>query len=117
MKLFRFPAIDIGRFGSRFVMTHILRIDSGVQAGWAQLPAGGCIGPHRAAGNQLLLVVAGEASVSGDDGVPRTLCAGEGAYWFAGEEHETTATNGMMAFVLEGPGVDPANFMRDAQPF
>jgi quercetin dioxygenase-like cupin family protein len=116
MKVFRFPAMDIGRFGSRFSMTHILRIDSGVQAGWAQLPPGGLIGRHRAAGNQLLLVVAGQARVSGDDDAPRTVCAGEGAYWTQGEEHETSSKDGMMAFVLEGPGVDPANFLPGAQP-
>lgn len=117
MELFRFPAIDIARFGSRFSMTHVLRIDGGVQAGWAQLPAGGCIGRHRAASSQLLLVVAGQALVSGDSGVQRTVCAGEGAYWTAGEEHETRSKDGMMAFVLEGPGVEPSDFPSGTELF
>ncbi len=110
VRLFRFPAIPIDRFGSRFSMTHILRIAGGVQTGWAQLPAGGLIGKHRAAGNQLLLVVSGSGSVSGDDGVARPISAGEGAFWTAGEEHETRSEGGLAAFVMEGSGIDPANF-------
>jgi len=53
-------------------------------------------------GRQLLLLVAGNALVSGDDGVPVELAAGHAAVWDPGESHETRSATGMTALVVEG---------------
>jgi hypothetical protein len=61
-------------------------------------------------GHQLLLLVSGDATVSGQDGVSVGLAPGQIAVWAPGELHETTSDEGMTAFVVEGdvdisPGV------------
>ena len=66
------------------------------------LRAGGTIGRHPAAARQLLVVVAGEATVSGADGVPVEIGPGEAAVWEPGEAHETRSDRGLTAFVVEG---------------
>lgn len=64
--------------------------------------AGGTIGRHPAAGRQLLVVVSGDATVSGADGVPVSLGPGQAAVWEPGEAHETSSEGGLTAFVVEG---------------
>ncbi len=73
-----------------------------------ELGAGGVIGRHPAAGPQLLVVVEGAGRVSGDDGVERSIAAGEAACWEGGEEHETRTDDGLVAIVLEAESVEPA---------
>jgi quercetin dioxygenase-like cupin family protein len=67
-----------------------------------RLRAGGVIGRHRAPGTQVLLVVDGDAVVSGRDGEPREIGPGQAAVWDSGEEHETRSEHGLTAFVVEG---------------
>jgi quercetin dioxygenase-like cupin family protein len=66
------------------------------------LRPGGVIGRHPAAGRQVLLVVDGDAQVSGAEGSTADLGCGEAAIWEPGEEHETRSRGGFTAFVVEG---------------
>ncbi|SED21239.1 Cupin domain-containing protein [Nocardioides exalbidus] len=81
------------------------------------LAPGGVIGRHPAVGRQLLVVLAGDAEVSGSDGTPQLLAPGQAAVWEPGEHHETRSARGLSAMIVEGdldigaPGeqVDPGD--------
>ena len=74
-----------------------------VHVGVLRLDAGGCIGRHPTVQRQILLLVEGDASVSGDVGQPSVeLTPGQAAVWEPGESHETTSRTGMTALVIEG---------------
>nr|WP_301539072.1 cupin domain-containing protein [Nocardioides sp. zg-1230] len=81
------------------------------------LTPGGTIGRHPAAGRQLLVVLSGEAEVSGAERAVRRLGPGQAAVWEPGELHETRSPTGMSAMIVEGdldigaPGeqVDPGD--------
>lgn len=81
------------------------------------LAAGGRIGRHPAVGRQLLVVLSGDAEVSGAEGTVRTLAPGQAAVWEPGEQHETRSARGLSALIVEGdldigaPGeqVDPGD--------
>ncbi|MCW2832524.1 MAG: hypothetical protein JWN68_477 [Nocardioides sp.] len=62
----------------------------------------GVIGRHPAEGRQLLVVLSGEAQVSGHDGVVRTVSVGQAAVWEPGEAHETRTDGGLVAMIVEG---------------
>jgi quercetin dioxygenase-like cupin family protein len=66
------------------------------------LRPGGVIGRHPAAGRQLLVVLDGDATVSGADGTPVTIGPGQAAVWEAYESHETRSADGLLALVVEG---------------
>ena len=66
------------------------------------LEAGGVMGRHAAVGRQLLVLLAGDASVAGADGVEQPLAIGSAALWEPGESHETRSRSGMTALVVEG---------------
>jgi mannose-6-phosphate isomerase-like protein (cupin superfamily) len=61
----------------------------------------GILGRHPALSAQLFCVVQGEGEVSGADGSPVSIQAGQAVLWDAGEEHETTTTKGLSAIILE----------------
>lgn len=67
-----------------------------------RLAPGGVIGQHPAVGRQILLVVDGDATVTGADDAPRALGPGEAAVWEPGEPHTTTTEHGLLGFVVEG---------------
>ena len=67
-----------------------------------RLRPGGTIGRHPAAGRQLLVVVSGDATVSGADGQGVAIGPGQAAVWEPGESHETSSTGGLTGFVVEG---------------
>lgn len=77
----------------------------------------GWIGRHPAAGRQLLVVVEGDAIVSGSDGVDVEIGVGQAAVWEPDEQHATRSASGLVAMVVEGdldlgtPGeqVDPGD--------
>lgn len=81
------------------------------------LRPGGVVGRHPAAGRQLLVVLEGDAHVSGSHGEPVTITPGQAAVWEPHELHETRTTSGLLALVIEGdvdlgtPGhvVDPGD--------
>lgn len=66
------------------------------------LRPGGIIGRHPAAGRQVLVLVSGDARVSGSSGDPVDLEVGQAAVWEPNEHHETRSVGGMTAFVVEG---------------
>jgi quercetin dioxygenase-like cupin family protein len=81
------------------------------------LEPGGTIGRHPAAGRQLLVVLSGDAEVSGAEGTVSRLGPGHAAVWEPGEVHETRSPRGMSGMIVEGdldigaPGeqVDPGD--------
>jgi quercetin dioxygenase-like cupin family protein len=70
-----------------------------------RVAAGGEIGRHQAVGDQLFVVIAGQGSVCGGDGVWHPVEAGQAALWTAGEEHTTRADESLIAIVVEAPQV------------
>ena len=78
-----------------------------VQAACFRLGPGGRIGRHPASVCQLLAVVEGSGWVSGTDGTPEAIAAGQAVWWDRGEEHETWTDEGLTAIVIEGDGVRP----------
>ncbi|WP_148613158.1 cupin domain-containing protein [Nocardioides rubriscoriae] len=81
------------------------------------LRPGGAVGRHPAAGRQLLVVLDGDAEVSGSNGDPVVIGPGQAAVWEPNELHQTRTTSGLLALVVEGdvdlgaPGhhVDPGD--------
>lgn len=66
-----------------------------------ELVPGGRIARHPAVGEQVLVVLEGEATVSGGDGVAVEVAAGDVVRWAAGEEHETVARTRVVAIAVE----------------
>ena len=92
----------VADFGSDFRIAPLVGSGSSARVELIRIPPGGSIGRHPASAAQLLAVVAGSAWVSGADGVGRTIDAGYGALWAAGEEHETRSRHGATAVCIEG---------------
>ncbi len=67
-----------------------------------RLAADGRIARHLAAGMQLLVLLEGQAAVSGESGDSIDLLPGQAVIWDPGESHETTSTTGMTALAVEG---------------
>lgn len=74
--------------------------------GCIRLGPSGALGRHPAPSDQLFCVVVGEGEVSGADGVPAPIQAGQAALWKAGEVHETTTKTGLTALLIEVGAVD-----------
>ena len=102
---------EIDHFGSVAVrispLTAPLVQGAPVQAACFRLGPGGRIGRHPASVCQLLAVVEGSGWVSGADGTPEAIAAGQAVWWGSGEEHETWTDDGLTAIVIEGDGVTP----------
>jgi quercetin dioxygenase-like cupin family protein len=93
---------EVTQYGSTgFTVTPITRAD-GAFVACLRLEPGGRIGRHIAVNAQLLLLVDGDAVVSGEDGVEATLTPGLAVLWRRGESHETRSVSGMTALVTEG---------------
>jgi mannose-6-phosphate isomerase-like protein (cupin superfamily) len=69
--------------------------------GCMRLGPNGVLGSHPAPSDQLFCVVVGEGEVSGSDGIPTPIQAGQAALWEAGEAHETTTKTGLTAIIFE----------------
>jgi quercetin dioxygenase-like cupin family protein len=69
------------------------------------LSPGGRIGRHSAVVDQCLVVVEGDAEVSGEDGISHVIHPGSVALWDAGESHETRSQSGLTALIVEGDGL------------
>lgn len=74
----------------------------------ARLAPGAVIGRHQAVVDQCLIVLGGEAEVSGADGVVHVLHQGSAALWRADESHETRSRTGLTAIVVESAGLAAA---------
>ena len=68
-----------------------------------KLEAGGALGYHQAATNQLFVVIEGQGMVCGEDRENRQAVRhGQAVFWERGEWHETITEQGLTAMVLEG---------------
>jgi quercetin dioxygenase-like cupin family protein len=111
------PGRPVDAHGSRGFSVGAFGLSADAHLVAVTLDPGGVIGRHPAVGRQLLVVLAGEAEVSGSDGVARRLRVGEAAVWEPGELHETRSPDGLSAMIVEGdldlstPGehVDPGD--------
>ena len=72
----------------------------------AYLDPGGVIGRHPAGTDQLFVVLRGNGWVSGDDGHPVAITAGQAAFWQSGEQHETKTDTGLSAVIIQSKGLD-----------
>jgi hypothetical protein len=110
---------EITAFGSKHVrLSPILRLngcEGRLQAALFQIGPLGRIGRHQATISQLLLVLEGEAYVSGDNGAEVPIHKGEGVFWAAGEEHETRTESGITAMVFEAETVDLMQYLSKHQ--
>ena len=68
----------------------------------AHLGPQGVIGRHPAVTPQMLVVLEGEAVVSGASSEPIAIGPRQAAVWDAGEQHETRTEAGVLALILEG---------------
>jgi quercetin dioxygenase-like cupin family protein len=96
------PGRAVGRFGSQFFDVAEVAGEGHVTVVRVRLGPGGVIGRHPAAGRQLLVVIVGEASVTGGDGRVETVRPGQAVLWDSGEQHETRSAEGLLALVVEG---------------
>ena len=87
-------------------LTAPLRQGAAVQAAIFRFAPGGRLVRHAATFPQILAVLAGSGEVSGEDGVPQPIAAGEAVFWSAGEEHETSSAGGLTALIIEGEQLD-----------
>ena len=78
------------------------------QAAVFRFAPGGRIVRHAPAGSgsQILAVLLGSGGVSGTSGAEEPIAAGEAVFWKPGEEHELKSTEGLMALIIEGEGLD-----------
>jgi quercetin dioxygenase-like cupin family protein len=65
----------------------------------------GRLGRHRAVIDQALLVVEGDAQVSGAQSEPVEVRPGHIVVWRGGEEHETATRTGLTAVIIEEQGL------------
>jgi len=117
MRLFRFDAQTgepVTQYNStNAVVSRILNTTAGVSVVSIHLAQNGVLGFHQAVQNQLFLVVQGSGWVRDKTSDRVEIVAGQGAFWEAGEEHETGTETGLMAIVIEGPGLQPAAAMQE----
>jgi quercetin dioxygenase-like cupin family protein len=108
MKIFpldNLPMHTITEFASVYAsIGGLARGTSPFQIGFLRLGPGGVLGMHPTPSPQMLLVLAGEGWVSGEDGVRRPVRQGLAVYWQTGEMHETATATGLTALVLESDG-------------
>jgi GrpB-like predicted nucleotidyltransferase (UPF0157 family) len=95
-------SIPVTEFGSGFRIAPLVGNDSRARVEVIRIPAGGCIGRHPATASRLFAVVLGSAWVRGGDDAGRTIDAGYGALWAAGEQHEARSDVGAVAVCIEG---------------
>ena len=94
---------QVDAFGSRTFTVFRLLPQAHVVA--ASVAAGGFIGEHPAVVDQLLVLVAGRAIVTGADGQRQEVTPGQGVLWTAQESHRTDALTDVIALIIEGDGL------------
>jgi quercetin dioxygenase-like cupin family protein len=100
---FREPrAHAVDRYGSREAAFARIALSGGEgHLGCMYLGPGGGLGRHPAPCPQLFCVVGGAGTVTGGDGVPRVIESGQAVLFAAGEDHESSTTEGMIVLILE----------------
>lgn len=77
------------------------------QAAIFRLGVNGRIHRHPASVPQILAVLEGRGEVCGHEGIFEPVMMGDAVFFDEGEEHETRTSGGLVALVLEGPGLTP----------
>lgn len=101
-QLTQIPKRPVDSHGSTGFTVGALGISADAHLVVVRLAPGGSIGQHPAVGRQILLVVEGDATVTGAADGPRSLGPGDAAVWEPGEPHMTTTERGLLGFVVEG---------------
>lgn len=91
----------IDAFGSVGMTQAPITAPSLPRAACFRLEPGGRMGRHPATYPHLFAVVEGAGWVSGADGEPHAIGAGEAVFWHAGEEHEIWTDDGLTMIVME----------------
>lgn len=115
MKIFRFDpesgkSIDLHN-SSGFIISRVVHLFEEAFVNCAYVSAGGIIGYHQAAADQLFLVVQGEGWVRDKTSNRTSIKAGQAAYWEEAEWHESGTATGMTVIIIEGTNFDPAKLM------
>jgi hypothetical protein len=115
LRIYRFD-VEVGRkidvFDSvNFVMSKVVRLTAEARVSCAYLGPNGRIGSHPTVVPQLLLVVQGAGWVRGEAADRIPVAIGHAVFWGQDEWHETITDTGLMAIVIEGESLDPADFM------
>jgi quercetin dioxygenase-like cupin family protein len=103
---------SIDAFGSESVrMTPLTEPDiargAAFQVACLRFAPGGRIGRHAGTGPQILAIVDGNGWVSGADGEPQPVAAGQAAFVETGEDHEVWTDEGLTAIVIESETLLP----------
>ncbi|GAA2594674.1 hypothetical protein GCM10010435_87140 [Winogradskya consettensis] len=88
-------------FGSAGVTAQALFRGEAVAVTVLRVAAGGEIGRHAAAVDQVFVVMAGHGFVQAGEGDAEPVRAGQAVVWRAGEEHATTAVEDITAMAIE----------------
>ena len=94
-------------FGSHDVRFTPILGSASVRVVCLRVQPSGVIAAHAAAENQLFLVVEGAGWVRSGSSARVDIKAGQAALWERGEVHESGSEAGLVAIVLEGPGIQP----------
>jgi quercetin dioxygenase-like cupin family protein len=115
MKIYRFDretAKSIEEHGSTAAtISDIISLQEPASVKCIHIEANGLVGSHPAVNPQLFLVVEGEGYLRGEGAIRTPIQAGQAVHWDKGEWHETSSENGMLAIVIEGPAMEPGQFM------
>jgi hypothetical protein len=114
LKIYRFDAEigkSIGDFGSRFILSRIVRLNAEAQISCFHLSSHGKVGYHQAVTPQLFLVVGGDGWVRNDTSGKVPVSIGRAAFWDKDEWHEAGTDTSLIAIVIEGELPDLSGFM------
>jgi mannose-6-phosphate isomerase-like protein (cupin superfamily) len=95
---------EIDRFES--VAALVRRVAAEAHVAVIAIGAGGTVGRHPAAAQQLFVVVRGSGWVAGGDGRREPITAGEAVLWDAGEDHQSGTDEGLAALVVEADSLE-----------
>ena len=102
IRLGALPRQAVDNHGSKRFTVSALGITAESHLVLVDLAPGGLIGRHPAVATQLLVVLDGDATVSGGESDPVEIGPGQAAAWERGELHETRTVGGLRALVVEG---------------
>jgi quercetin dioxygenase-like cupin family protein len=100
------PSRALSEFGSSGAVISFVAGCENASIVRMELGPGGCVGSHVAPTEQLFIVLAGAGRVRSGDAAPNAVRAGDVVSWTAGEAHETTTDSGLVALVVESPGLE-----------
>ena len=84
-----------------------------IQAAIFRFAPGGELRRHPATDPQILAVLEGSGTVSGEGGIEEPIAAGEAVFLHAGEEHGMKSAHGLTALIIEGQNLDRFRKRRD----